>query len=175
MMKGLFGHYIPPDGIENLHRYKYVSGHRTPLDRIMNSWWDFVERRIPDTVHPNTLTVSSCLSVLLGTCLLIAYSPYLYEEAPRWVLICAGILFFCYQTLDAIDGKHARRLGISSPLGQLMDHGCDILCTTPMTLLGTAIIGAGVGFRQYFVSVLSTQMLQFLYTVSLRKPLFGGF
>ena len=28
-------------------------------------------------------------------------------------------------TLDAIDGKHARRTKRSSPLGQLMDHGCD--------------------------------------------------
>ena len=34
------------------------------------------------------------------------------------------MLFFA-QTLDAIDGKHARRTKRSSPLGQLMDHGCD--------------------------------------------------
>lgn len=29
------------------------------------------------------------------------------------------------QTFDAIDGKHARKTNRSSPLGQLMDHGCD--------------------------------------------------
>jgi phosphatidylglycerophosphate synthase len=34
---------------------------------------------------------------------------------------------FIYQTLDAIDGKQARRTGSSSPLGQLFDHGCDAL------------------------------------------------
>jgi phosphatidylglycerophosphate synthase len=28
-----------------------------------------------------------------------------------------------YQTLDAVDGKQARRTGTSSPLGQLFDHG----------------------------------------------------
>ena len=28
-------------------------------------------------------------------------------------------------TLDAIDGKQARRTKTSSPLGQLFDHGCD--------------------------------------------------
>jgi hypothetical protein len=30
-----------------------------------------------------------------------------------------------YQTLDAIDGKQARRTGTSSPMGELFDHGCD--------------------------------------------------
>ena len=36
---------------------------------------------------------------------------------------------FIYQTLDAIDGKQARRTGSSSPLGELFDHGCDSLST----------------------------------------------
>ncbi len=34
-----------------------------------------------------------------------------------------SILF--YQTADAIDGKQARKLKLSSPLGQLFDHGLD--------------------------------------------------
>jgi phosphatidylglycerophosphate synthase len=33
-------------------------------------------------------------------------------------------LFF-YQSLDAIDGKQARRTNSQSPLGELFDHGCD--------------------------------------------------
>jgi phosphatidylglycerophosphate synthase len=32
---------------------------------------------------------------------------------------------FVYQTLDAIDGKQARRTGSSNSLGELFDHGCD--------------------------------------------------
>ena len=36
---------------------------------------------------------------------------------------------FTYQTLDAIDGKQARRTGAASPLGQLFDHGCDAVVT----------------------------------------------
>jgi phosphatidylglycerophosphate synthase len=34
---------------------------------------------------------------------------------------------FFYQTMDAIDGKQARRTNTSSPLGQLFDHGCDAI------------------------------------------------
>lgn len=34
-----------------------------------------------------------------------------------------GIGLFVYQSLDAIDGKQARRTGMSGPLGELFDHG----------------------------------------------------
>jgi len=36
---------------------------------------------------------------------------------------------FIYQSLDAIDGKQARRTKTSSPLGELFDHGCDSVST----------------------------------------------
>ena len=165
-MKGVFGHYLTPAGVASLHKYAYVSGHRTPFDTIMNPWWEAVEKLVPRCVHPNALTVSGCTAAIIGACLLLGFCPYLSEFPPRWVFLISAALFFLYQTLDAIDGKHARRLGLSSPLGQLMDHGCDIICTTPLTLLGTAIIGGGVGLRQYTVLVVSSQFLQFLYTVS---------
>ena len=41
-------------------------------------------------------------------------------------MLCAAGLFI-YQTLDAIDGKQARRIQCCSPLGELFDHGCDAL------------------------------------------------
>lgn len=37
----------------------------------------------------------------------------------------AALGLFIYQTLDATDGKQARRTNSSSPLGELFDHGCD--------------------------------------------------
>jgi ethanolaminephosphotransferase len=44
---------------------------------------------------------------------------------------------FIYQTLDNIDGKQARRTGSSTPLGMMMDHGCDAL-GLPFIILGVA-------------------------------------
>lgn len=41
-----------------------------------------------------------------------------------------GVGLFIYQSLDAIDGKQARRTQTSGPLGELFDHGCDALNTT---------------------------------------------
>jgi phosphatidylglycerophosphate synthase len=42
-----------------------------------------------------------------------------------WFLCSIGL--FVYQSLDAIDGKQARRTNSSSPLGELFDHGCDAI------------------------------------------------
>lgn len=37
-----------------------------------------------------------------------------------------GIGLFLYQTLDAIDGKQARRTGMAGPLGEMFDHGLHV-------------------------------------------------
>ena len=39
-------------------------------------------------------------------------------------LSCA-LSVFIYQSLDAIDGKQARRTKTNNQLGELFDHGCD--------------------------------------------------
>lgn len=52
---------------------------------------------------------------------------------PGWCYALGAVSIFFYQTMDAVDGKQARRTGASSPLGQLFDHGCDAITTTTMT------------------------------------------
>ena len=50
-------------------------------------------------------------------------------QAPLWAYLLCAVGLFVYQSLDAIDGKQARRTNSSSPLGELFDHGCDSLST----------------------------------------------
>lgn len=50
-------------------------------------------------------------------------------QAPLWTYLLCAVGLFVYQSLDAIDGKQARRTNSSSPLGELFDHGCDSLST----------------------------------------------
>ena len=71
------------------------------------------------------------------------YSPNGREEAPFWVPLSCGLGLFIYQTLDAIDGKQARRTGTSSPLGELFDHGCDSLSTVFVSLASACCVGLG--------------------------------
>ena len=44
------------------------------------------------------------------------------------------------QTLDAVDGKQARQLNLSGPLGELFDHGMDSISTFLVSTSGTLII-----------------------------------
>lgn len=48
--------YISQEGLENLKKYKYVSGGRTKIDEIMNHWWEFVTTLMPMV----SFTQSSC-------------------------------------------------------------------------------------------------------------------
>ena len=43
-----------------------------------------------------------------------------------------------------MDGKQARRINKSSPLGMLFDHGCDALTTSLLAISGGTIVGLGI-------------------------------
>ena len=72
--------------------------------------------------------------MIFAAVLNLIYDWTLNEDIPSWVYIITAVCFFIYQTLDAIDGKQARRTNSSSPLGQLFDHGCDAFGTTLLIL-----------------------------------------
>jgi len=121
--------YISDDGLANLKQYKYHSGLSSFLDRvILTPFWDWAVTLVPMWMAPNLLTTISLSCGCMAYALLAYFTPGLSGSPPPWVFYLAAILMFFYQTLDAIDGKQARRTGSSSPLGQLFDHGCDAIC-----------------------------------------------
>lgn len=48
---------------------------------------------------------------------------------PSWIWLWSAVALFIYMTLDALDGKQARRLRAGSPVGELLDHGLDAAMT----------------------------------------------
>ncbi|WFD33429.1 ethanolaminephosphotransferase [Malassezia cuniculi] len=62
---------------------------------------------------------------------------------PLWLMYVWAVCLFAYQSLDSIDGKQARRTGMSGPLGELFDHGCDALNTTLECILAMGALGMG--------------------------------
>ncbi|KTG41328.1 hypothetical protein cypCar_00007470 [Cyprinus carpio] len=64
-------------------------------------------------------------------------------QAPGWAFFLSALGLFIYQSLDAIDGKQARRTNSSSALGELFDHGCDAVSTV-FVAVGTCI-SCGIG------------------------------
>lgn len=68
---------------------------------------------------------------------------FVLQQPPAWTLVFFAVGLFIYQTLDACDGKQARRTGTSSPLGELFDHGCDSLSTVFVALATVIAVQLG--------------------------------
>ena len=136
--------YITERGLSALKQYQYRSGLSGFLDRVvMTPFWELCVTLVPNWVAPNLLTLASLLCASLAYVLLAVYTPAFRGQPPHLAFFVAAALMFAYQTLDAIDGKQARRTGSSSPLGQLFDHGCDAVCAVFHGLFLAATINAG--------------------------------
>lgn len=86
----------------------------------------------------------------------VAPTTYRYS----WAFLLTAFAMKFYLTMDNIDGKHARRLGFSSALGSVIDHGVD--CTTSimfalMVMFGCDIKGTlaahPIGFLVYMFGI----------------------
>lgn len=85
-------------------------------------------------------------SNLADTCWVVA-------QGPTWLYFSFAFGLFMYQTMDNIDGKQARRTGMSSGLGELFDHGIDSLNCTLASLLETAAMGLGTSDAGVFTAL----------------------
>mmetsp|Transcript_1590 Transcript_1590/g.1551 ORF Transcript_1590/g.1551 Transcript_1590/m.1551 type:complete len:306 (-) Transcript_1590:40-957(-) len=66
--------------------------------------------------------------------IMVPFDTTFLKPMPSYILLFSAFLQFMYQTLDACDGKQARKINQSSPLGMLLDHGCDSLSSTILLL-----------------------------------------
>lgn len=90
---------------------------------------------------PNLMTTLGFFFMSLSYIAMLYYDCSLTHDVPSWTYFFAGICIFIYQTLDACDGKQARKTKSSSPLGQLVDHGCDSFATNFMFLSVIQAVG----------------------------------
>lgn len=115
---------------ENLKVWKYSVEDNSILSELCDNFWNWAETLVPNTVSPNILSLVGLICQIFAFQLCYAYLEYY----PNFIAVIACILFACYATLDSIDGKHARKIGMSGPLGELFDHACDNVGTSFMTL-----------------------------------------
>lgn len=120
--------------LRRLEQHRYSATGRSVLEGGLHPWWCWLVCRTPLWVAPNLITVSGLACNAATTLLLAALCPTATEAAPRWVYSLCALGLFIYQSLDAIDGKQARRTGSSSPLGELFDHGCDAISTVLLAM-----------------------------------------
>lgn len=123
--------YIPPENLVNIAKHKYNSTGYSQLDLILNRMlWEPLVSTFPRNLAPNLITMIGFMFMLGSYLIMLPYDTTFIQKIPSTVLVFSAFFQFLYQTLDACDGKQARRIGLSSPLGMLMDHGCDSISST---------------------------------------------
>jgi ethanolaminephosphotransferase len=147
--------FITPEGFQQLDRYKYISGGYSWLDNLFNYYWEAVARLLPMWLAPNLVTFIGFIFMALSYLIMLPYDLTLSHDIPRWTFFVAAFFQFLYQTLDAVDGKQARRTRSSSPLGQLFDHGCDSFSVTFLILSVAEAAKFGVDRDSLFALVSS--------------------
>lgn len=124
--------------LKRLEEHRYSSAGRSLMEPLMQKYWEWLVARVPSWIAPNLITIIGLATNVFTTLVLVYYCPTATEQAPLWAYLLCAVGLFIYQSLDAIDGKQARRTNSSSPLGELFDHGCDSLSTV-FVVLGTSI------------------------------------
>lgn len=85
---------------------------------------------VPTWVAPNLITLLGLFFPLASLAVFAWTAPGFQEEPPRWAFFFNAFALFAYQTLDNMDGKQARRTGMSNALGMVggvawFDGGCE--------------------------------------------------
>ncbi|PAV59255.1 hypothetical protein WR25_09898 [Diploscapter pachys] len=146
-----------PEEMKRLGEHKYSCVDNSFLDElIMKRWWEYAVTWCPMWMAPNLITLIGLIINLATILILSAFSYTATEPAPSWAYLQAAFGLFLYQTLDAIDGKQARRTGSSSPLGELFDHGCDSMTQVFVTMNICYAMQLGMVYNGVmFVSIVS--------------------
>ncbi|XP_076450716.1 cholinephosphotransferase 1-like [Babylonia areolata] len=129
--------------LKRLAEHKYSAGGTSLLEPLLQPFWRWLVEQMPMWVAPNLLTIGGLILNIVTTFLMIYYSPDAKSDIPAWTLVVAALGLFIYQSLDAIDGKQARRTKSSSPLGELFDHGCDSVSMVFVTLGASMVLNLG--------------------------------
>nr|XP_029723910.1 cholinephosphotransferase 1 isoform X2 [Aedes albopictus] len=135
---------LQPTQLKKLGDHKYSCSNVSLLDPFLQPWWCWLVSKVPLWLAPNLITIVGLIINIVTTLILIYFSPNGREEPPRWASALCALGLFIYQSLDAIDGKQARRTNSSTPLGELFDHGCDSISTVFVAL--SACISVQLGY-----------------------------
>lgn len=151
-----FSPYLPPDAKQQLLAYQYHGADKSLIYKYM--WKPLCARtveHIPVWLAPNVITVTALALVCMTHAALSFYMPNLTLQdgvvPPASVFVLSGVMLFMYQFLDNLDGHQARRTKTSSPLGLLMDHGCDAFNTIIGSVSVATAVCAGPTWKSWIV------------------------
>ena len=173
--------YIDDKYINNLKAYKYKGGDNSIYyNYVISPVCNFIVKYTPKCIAPNVITISGFFINLINLIITTYYGGWKGSDYyPPWVCYFTSFSYSFYIYLDALDGKQARRLNASSPLGLLFDHGTDA-CSSFYVPIVTGSISYYNNIYQYLLLYFPIMTTFFFntweeyYTGELVLPAFNG-
>lgn len=175
-----FNKYIKQGGADGLLHYKYACRDDSLIYRhVTNRWFVFCMNFVPEWMAPNLITFLGFLFTVFGHIYFMSFTTTGTEAIPSNVIWTYAACVFIYATMDALDGKQARRTGSSSPLGLMFDHGCDCIQTTLLSLCMACMFQLGYTWKMFllwFLAAIGFFLCTFeeYYTGMMYLPIING-
>lgn len=110
--------YLTNNEKDKLVTWEYKVNDRSLTTYLFDPFYNYIVTKLPKNVAPNILTIAGFICTM--------YSYYLssryFDIYPQTCCLAIALLTFLYMSFDAIDGKQARRIKNSTPVGELLDH-----------------------------------------------------
>lgn len=147
--------FLTKEDHDHLSKWKYSVEDKSISSKIFGSLWTWLAELVPNNVAPNILSLAGLLCIIYSFNLSYNY----FEAYPNFTSLMTFLLVFSYMNLDAIDGKHARRINNSSPLGEFFDHSCDNIGVVFMILP----LCYTLGITNYYMQWYAVQIAQLAF------------
>jgi cytidyltransferase-like protein len=109
--------------LDNIQNWKYNVKCDDVVSDALNPFYNWIVKKVPWWIAPNVLSLAGLVCTIIAFFSMMVYGNFLVT----------AFFIACYMILDDIDGKHSRRIGNSSPLGELFDHFCDCISNVLIT------------------------------------------
>ncbi|KAF7456208.1 CDP-alcohol phosphatidyltransferase [Cryptosporidium felis] len=107
-------------------KYEYVQPMTSPYyNLVVSPACDRMVEYLPRSLTPNKLTALGLVSVVSSYLILVTV-----REGRESLFLLSSGLWFLYGVIDNLDGKQARRLGVSCNSGEFLDHAIDSVVTS---------------------------------------------
>jgi len=141
---------LSTEQLKKLQEHKYKGSNDSFADNNgMDKWFNLVANLLPLWLAPNVITAIGSFTLGVTSIIHLSFCPHGTEEVPVWVICLSLFGLFTYQTLDNVDGIHARRTKSSNSLGELFDHGLDMINSVWVTIIG--VVSVGMGQKPYIM------------------------
>ena len=130
--------FLTPSEKASFSKWNEVVRDKSLVSKAGRSSFEWLATKVPNTVSPNTITLSGLIMLVQAWYVCHAYGTA-YPVATTWLAVVFVLLFF---GTSHVSGYHADRIRQHTPLSDLFKYACDSGSTVFLALLLTYCLGA---------------------------------